>query len=107
MILWEAAHRWLGPKLKISQSTTKSQFSLAEITRSQFKSLHGINKSDISQNIDIWQSSFRVNRYEESCKGNIGTISNTYLVDNKYVVRRSKQYHSPTLGYILMERLDR
>lgn len=50
---------------------------------------------------------FYVQEYVETCFGDAEKLENIYYVDNENVVRRSKQYHGPELGYLLIERLER
>ena len=57
--------------------------------------------------INIWTVDFEVVLYEEHCSGNRGEIKNEYYLDRSNIVRKSKQYHSETVGYITIERLDR
>ena len=56
--------------------------------------------------ITIWDHIFRVKKFEETCLWDGKTIINIFYVDDLNIVRRSRQYHSETLGYILTERLD-
>ena len=63
-----------------------------------------INKKEL---LEIWGVQFRVQRYAENCSHHGSSITNTYYVDDKEIVRKSYQYHSKTLGYIITERLDR
>ena len=57
--------------------------------------------------VKIFDLNFATSYYVEQCiSTEIGFI-NEYYVDDQKIVRRSKQYHSETLGYILTERLDR
>ena len=57
--------------------------------------------------IEIWEIKFTVVSFEENCRNNELKIKNTFQVDNKGIVRRSSQYHSATIGLILIARLDR
>ena len=57
--------------------------------------------------IVIFDVHFDVQEYIETCISNTEILDNKYFVDYKNVVRRSKQYHGPALGYLLVERLDR
>ena len=66
-----------------------------------------IRKDGKKQIITIWEVQFTVIAYEESCDSKNYPIKNTYLVENNQIVRKSYQFHSPTLGYIVTERLDR
>ena len=66
-----------------------------------------IKKMDKIEIIKIWQVPFHVTKYDESCLQNGKKINNTYYLDDHEIVRRSIQYHSETIGYVLIERLDR
>lgn len=57
--------------------------------------------------IEIWDVEFPVTKYKEKCTNKGTFFTNTYHVDNKGIVRKSLQYHSETIGYIIIERLDR
>ena len=65
-----------------------------------------IKKSDQREKLEIWKIFFYVNKFEESCSDGSFTFKNTYQVDTQGIVRRSTQYHSKTIGSILIERLD-
>ena len=66
-----------------------------------------IEKNNQKEIIKIWDLKFQVVRFEENCSHKKLNIKNTYYVDLDSIVRRSTQYHSDTLGYITIERLDR
>ena len=66
-----------------------------------------IKKTSSGDLVEIWDINFKVNKFEESCSNGSFTFNNTYQVDALGVVRRSSQYHSDTLGFIKIERLDR
>ena len=66
-----------------------------------------IEKTSSDEQIKIWDITFKVDQFEERCSDSSLTLKNTYQVDTRGIVRRSLQYHSKTLGYILIERLDR
>ena len=66
-----------------------------------------IEKTGNGDFIKILNINFTVDKFEESCSDSSFTFKNTYYVDNKRIVRRSSQYHSETLGFIFIERLDR
>ena len=66
-----------------------------------------IEKTDNKELIQIWDVNFKVAKFEETCFTNSVTFKNTYYVDNQGVVRKSSQYHSDTVGYVTIERLDR
>ncbi len=66
-----------------------------------------IEKTSSGEQIEIWNIKFKVAKFEERCFNSSLTFKNTYQVDAQGIVRRSSQYHSETLGYILIERLDR
>ena len=66
-----------------------------------------IAKTSSGDLIKIWDVNFKVDKFEENCFYGSFTLKNIYLVDTQGIVRRSTQYHSETLGSILIERLDR
>ena len=66
-----------------------------------------IRKNKTKKVIEIWNVKFHVTKFEETCNHKGFEIKNTYYIDHKEIVRRSSQYHSKTLGYIITERLDR
>ena len=66
-----------------------------------------IKKNGTSENLKIWGLIFFATRYDEICHYPEGKIANTYYLDKKEIVRRSIQYHSESIGYITIERLDR
>ena len=66
-----------------------------------------IKKASSGDLVEIWDIIFKVDKFEESCSDGNFTFNNTYHVDALGIVRRSSQYHSDTLGSIIMERLDR
>ena len=66
-----------------------------------------IKKNKQKELIKIWELSFFVTVFEENCDSNGFEIRNTFYLDEQKIVRRSTQFHSNTVGYILTERLDR
>ena len=66
-----------------------------------------IEKTSSEEIIKIWDINFKVDKFEEKCSTEALNFKNTYQVDTQGIVRRSTQYHSETLGSILIERLDR
>lgn len=66
-----------------------------------------IQKTVKEKIIKVWGLPFKVSAFEEYCYHEDLNFKNSYYVDSRDIVRRSSQYHSITLGYILMERLDR
>ena len=66
-----------------------------------------IEKTSSGELIKIWDVNYKVDNFEEDCSTAGFTFKNTYQVDTQGIVRRSIQYHSETLGSILIERLDR
>ena len=66
-----------------------------------------ITKFDGSKIERIWSVDFEVVHYEETCKSKHSTTKNQYYLDLSGIVRKSYQYHSKSIGYIMMERLDR
>ena len=65
------------------------------------------SKSEKQATLTIWEVEFLVDKYEELCSHQSFRLKNTYFVDQKGIVRKSKQYHSESIGYIITERLDR
>lgn len=66
-----------------------------------------IEKTSSLEIIEIWDVAFKVARFEEQCYGSNFKFKNIYHLDTQGIVRKSSQYHSNTLGFILIERLDR
>ena len=66
-----------------------------------------IRKNNQIELIEIWNVEFRVKKFKENCSSNGLEIENTFYLDSKNIVRKSKQYHSDQIGYIITERLDR
>ena len=101
----------MPPWSKINKKTEPYIRELAHITgnnkiaRSLFSC--DIEKSSSKEQIEIWDINFEVANFEEQCFNSSLTFKNTYQVDAQGIVRRSLQYHSDTLGYITIERLDR
>ena len=76
-----------------------------KILKRSFKcEIQKIGKKEI---IKIWDINFKVTQFDESCRNRSFKFKNTYYIDANGIVRRSLQYHSNTIGYILIERLDR
>ena len=76
-----------------------------KISRRVFKC--NIKKIINREVIKIWEVTFKVDRFEENCRSKSHSFRNIYYIDTQGIVRKSFQYHSDTIGYILMERLDR
>ena len=66
-----------------------------------------IEKTGKRKIIEIWGAEFAVKEFNENCSNGTFKIKNTYYLDDRKIVRKSKQYHSDTVGYIVTERLDR
>ena len=66
-----------------------------------------IKKTGKRKIIEIWDVKFPVTKFNELCASGDFKIENTYYLDDLKIVRKSKQYHSDTVGYIVTERLDR
>ena len=66
-----------------------------------------IEEASSGELIKIWDINFKVAKFEEQCFNGSLRFKNIYHVDTHEIVRRSLQYHSDTLGFILIERLDR
>ena len=76
-----------------------------KILKRSFKcQIQQISKKEI---IKIWDINFKVTQFDESCRSSSFKFENTYYIDANGIVRRSLQYHSNTIGHILIERLDR
>ena len=95
----------------INKETQNYRRELAHITGNN-KISKRVFSCDIEQisskeQIEIWDTNFEVANFEEQCFNSSLTFKNTYQVDAQGIVRRSLQYHSDTLGYITIERLDR
>ena len=56
--------------------------------------------------ITIFDKTFLVQRAVETCKAGDSKIKNEYYFERNGMLRRSRQFHSPALGYIFIERLD-
>lgn len=66
-----------------------------------------IKKNVQQEKLRIWSVEFIATRYDEICFYKNDTIRNIYYVDKRDIVRKSRQYHSENIGYIITERLDR
>ena len=66
-----------------------------------------VEKTNSQEQIEIWDMNIKVAKLEENCSDSSFTFKNIYHVDTQGIVRKSSQYHSDTIGYILTERLDR
>ena len=66
-----------------------------------------IEKNRRLTSINVFDHSFLVHRYDETCNDSSKTIENVYFVERNGLVRRSYQYHGPSLEYILIERLEK
>lgn len=66
-----------------------------------------IKKNGPQEKLEIWGVVFLVTKYEEKCRRSEGTITNIYYLDTRGIVRKSLQFHSERIGYIITERLDR
>lgn len=102
---------FMPPWSKINYKTETYSRELAHITGTNKISKRVFNcdikKISSEEQIEIWDISFKVAKFEEQCSNSSLTFKNTYQVDTQGIVRRSTQYHSETLGSILIERLDR
>ena len=65
-----------------------------------------IKKQKSKSKIKVLELEYTVSTFLETCQKELLTIKNKYLLDTNNIVRRSYQYHSDTIGYILTERLD-
>ena len=101
----------MPPWSKVNKKTENYSRKLTHITgnNKSYKRVFicNIEKTSSGEFIKIWGINFKVDKFEERCSDGSFTFKNTYHVDTKTIVRRSSQYHSETLGFILIERLDR
>ena len=101
----------MPPWLKINPKTKTYSRELNHITGNNKISKNVFNcdieKTNSENFIKIWDINFKVDEFKESCSDSSFTFKNVYHVDTQGIVRRSSQYHSDTLGYIKIERLDR
>ena len=58
------------------------------------------------EKIIIFDKTFLVQRAIETCIDGDSKIGNEYFFERNGIVQRSRQFHSPALGYIFVERLD-
>ena len=58
------------------------------------------------EKIIIFDKTFLVQRAIETCIDGDSKIGNEYFFERNGIVRRTRQFHSPALGYIFVERLD-
>ncbi len=115
------ASRGMGNDIMGGYSSMPSWVSLGERTQyvkvlnylSGNNKLHSrvldcqIKKTKRKELIEVWGIVFEVKKYQEACSDGEGKIHNTYYVDQNQIVRRSFQYHSSSLGYLTIERLER
>jgi len=114
------ATRGLGEDLMSSEGTFPS-FHLISGSAEYFKrhswlfsdnQIMSLNYSCIAavesteQPITIFDKTFFVRRTFETCNAGNSTIENEYFFERNGILRRSRQFHSPALGYIFVERLD-
>lgn len=96
---------------QIIQNSTSYTRKISYITGNnknvQRKLQCSIQKSNKKELIEIWDVNFAVIKFEEICDDDNSVIKNIYYIDDQEIVRRSYQYHSGTIGYITIERLDR
>ena len=101
----------MPPWSKINKKTEPYSRELAHISGNNkiLKRILSCNieKTSSEEQIEIWGINFEVANFEEQCFNSSLKFKNTYQVDARGIVRRSLQYHSDTLGYITIERVDR
>lgn len=94
-------------KLKSDSAYQKELRYLVGNNRSHIRRLRCNIKSVGSETtIKVWEVDFLVRKYEEKCTDNEGVLESVYYLDHRRIVRRSRQYHSESLGYIITERLE-
>ena len=60
-----------------------------------------------TQTFEFFDVKFVTNLFEETCKDEVGVIENSYFIDKDNIVRNSYQFHSPSIGYLKIHRVDR
>lgn len=66
-----------------------------------------MTKSNETTDLHIFEVSFKTVQFKEKCITGSRTVLNQFFVDNQGIVRKSIQYHSESVGFIMTERLDR
>ena len=101
----------MPPWSKINKKTKTYNRELAHLAGNNqiFKRVFSckIEKTNNAEFIEIWDLDFKVDKFEEHCFNKKLTFKNIYHVDTQGIVRSSSQYHSETVGTVLIERLDR
>ena len=97
---------WSKIGYKIINYSRRTSYITGNNKISQQKFKCSIHKNDKKELIKIWDVEFKVTKFTEKCISNDFEIINSYYLDNKQIIRQSNQYHSKTLGYILIQRLD-
>ncbi len=59
------------------------------------------------EKIEVFKVHHLVRIFKEKCQSSEISINNKYYIDENNIVRRSYQFHSKVVGYLLIERLDR
>lgn len=102
-----------------SEYQTWEKLNFDKTYKRKFSFLDGNNKIKIENfecnivlisdqvKIKIFDVNFITRHYAEKCVGANYGFDNEYYVDIEQIVRRSRQYHSRSIGYIFTERLDR
>ena len=65
------------------------------------------NNKAAKEIVKIWEVNFSVTKFVEDCSNDRNAFTNIYYLDDKEIVRKSLQYHSKTVGYMIINRLDR
>ena len=65
-----------------------------------------ISKIADNQPLEIFEEVFTTTHFVEFCSGEEIEIKNEYYIDTQNIVRKSLQFHSPFIGYLIFERLD-
>ena len=87
--------------------TNGESFTLMEITKILNFRCSAASVKVEKEHLNIWNIGFDVTKFEEICQNKASMITNLYYLDSQEIVRRSTQYHSETIGYLIIERLDR
>ena len=66
-----------------------------------------LEKEKDVEKIEIFKIYYLTRVYTEKCQNSIMSIQNKYYIDKNHIVRKSYQFHSNVVGYLLTERIDR
>ena len=66
-----------------------------------------LERERINEKIEVFKVHHLTRIFKEKCQSSEISIDNKYYIDKNNIVRRSYQFHSKVVGYLLIERLDR